>query len=203
MTSSIYAETLINLRHVTVCISFNHSSDVNTRLSLSADGKELDLSHQGHISVVQFPIAVANAAPLKLPSQPTKEFSVRLPFTEKSRLDQLRNHSIAWSADALKEVVELTCQACGETLIGRRRIEQWKDLPNEDWAEMMDLWHCHKPNNSNGENGHDLDASKGYTASTRLTAQLGVGLIGVSSALFSSEDCANVKVGFSFTGSLT
>ncbi|KAK9472524.1 HECT-like ubiquitin-conjugating enzyme-binding-domain-containing protein [Dipodascopsis tothii] len=43
----------------------------------------------------------------------------------------------------------LECAACGHELLAadaRRAL----DLPSENWAEMMDFWHCHKPDHGHG-----------------------------------------------------
>lgn len=47
---------------------------------------------------------------------------------------------------------------CGIT-IGETNV--WKQLPSEHWAELMDLWHCHKPHIEH--NSHEHDDDKSYT----------------------------------------
>lgn len=197
MASSTYAEALLNIRQTTLCISLPSPHDTTTKLTLSPDRKILEVHHQSRIATVRLPIAVANSASLKLPHQPTKEVSLRLPFATDTRPVSLcRTHQRcpAWSAKALADVQEVFCQACGHVWICASRIKHWKNLPNEDWAEMMDLWHCHKPPNPTAENGAGSTGANGYAASAKLVAQSGVGLVGVSSVLFSPEDCSGLQV---------
>jgi ubiquitin-protein ligase E3 D len=70
-------------------------------------------------------------------------------------------------------------------------IDEFKDLPNENWAEMMDFWHCHKPPN-NSENG--ANSTKSYSASNKIKSLRGAGLVDLGSFLFHENDCTNIKV---------
>jgi len=48
-----------------------------------------------------------------------------------------------------------TCKD-GSALIAANRAVQWKPLPSEHWAELMDVWHCHKPHEeASSEHGHE------------------------------------------------
>ncbi|KAL1871063.1 hypothetical protein VTK73DRAFT_2259 [Phialemonium thermophilum] len=58
--------------------------------------------------------------------------------------------AVPWPASDLRAGEPVRCRACGAVLVSVRAIEMWKDLPSENWAEMMEFWHCHKP----GEEGH-------------------------------------------------
>ena len=96
-----------------------------------------------------------------------------------------------WSASSLDSSVELACSGCGSTVVQHGHIKQWKDLPSEGWAEMMDLWHCHKPHE------HDTDdhgGHKGYAAGSRLMAQAGVGFVDTLGFLLVEKDCSGIKV---------
>mgnify|MGYP001214623642 FL=1 len=61
---------------------------------------------------------------------------------------------------------------------------------------MMDLWHCHKPEEPK-HTDDDAPAKKGYAAGNKLVAQAGVGLVDVMSFLLSDDDCT-VEVSFIF-----
>lgn len=39
----------------------------------------------------------------------------------------------------------MLCSNCGNVLVRSGQIKHYKALPSENWAEMMDFWHCHKP----------------------------------------------------------
>lgn len=38
------------------------------------------------------------------------------------------------------------CKKCNSSIIDSS-VKSFKDLPSEYWYELMDFWHCHKPNN--------------------------------------------------------
>ncbi|KAK8213420.1 hypothetical protein M8818_002719 [Zalaria obscura] len=89
---------------------------------------------------------------------------------------------------------ELICRSCRSVIVQRGSIIQWKDLPSEGWAEMMDFWHCHKPDD-HGQEGHYHASigTKGYAAAGRLVAKPGVGFVDVLSFLLAETDCTEVK----------
>jgi len=77
-------------------------------------------------------------------------------------------------------------------------IQSWRDLPSQNWAEMMDFWHCHKPSvpkkqTANGSHNTYLE-EKGYGANTGFVARRGVGFVDLTYFLVSTEDCLGVKV---------
>jgi len=102
---------------------------------------------------------------------------------------------------------DVLCAGCGSSVVKMLSLKVWRDLPNENWAEMMDFWHCHKPHehehgngNGNGnENVEEATAKKGYSATNKLKAIPGVGFAGLSYLILSAEDCTNIKVGHSWT----
>jgi len=74
----------------------------------------------------------------------------------------------------------------------------WKDLPSENWAEMMDFWHCHKPTEHESHAGHSDEetatANKGYAANSKFTAQNKVGFVDLTTFLLDAKDCNNIRV---------
>jgi hypothetical protein len=79
----------------------------------------------------------------------------------------------------------------------------WKDLPSGNWAEMMDFWHCHKPDPHEDDPQSEATAAlkledqtaqtKGYGASSRVEAIGRTVLIDVATFLLSEEDCVSLK----------
>lgn len=72
----------------------------------------------------------------------------------------------------------------------------WKDLPSENWAEMMEFWHCHKPEPHNHQS-HEHLADRGYGANAGISAQDAVGFIDIMSFLFTDHDTTGLKVSYS------
>ena len=104
----------------------------------------------------------------------------------------------------------ISCVSCSTPLISRGTITKWKDLPSDGWAEMMDFWHCHKPDLPHRQHGDDAvhttaetqkvnegaaAAGRGISATSRLAVERGVGLVGVMDLLFAAEDCKLLNVG--------
>ena len=198
MTTAIYAESLSNIGHVTISVALASPSNAETRLEVEADGQTLHVHHDGATSTMRLPQAISRTASLKVPSQGTTELSLRLRFADGGTLshESPTKKPFPLSAGALAQADRFICRGCDAVLIDVGRSHEWKDLPPENWAEMMDLWHCHKPNVLHEARDHS-SGGKGYTADGQLLARAGVGLVGVSSILVSTEDCERVKVGLS------
>lgn len=59
---------------------------------------------------------------------------------------------------------------------------------------MMDLWHCHKPNEHDHGDG-DAISTRGYSASSKLVSKSETGFVDVMSFLLMQADCTGVQVG--------
>lgn len=203
MTIHLYAEHLVNIRTLSIQALLSTVSNQQTQATLSADGSSLTLSHEGEVASIKLPITVPgghNDATLTIPAAPTKDLSFRVSLQEKPGASGLLtngsheySHVIPWSATALSPDTEVACKTCNAIIVRRGRVKVWKDLPSENWAEMMDFWHCHRP-----DVPHDHDKStpqKGYSASSRLALESGVGMVDPVDFVLAAEDCENLAVG--------
>ncbi|CRG88284.1 hypothetical protein PISL3812_05313 [Talaromyces islandicus] len=110
---------------------------------------------------------------------------------------------VPWTAKDMSPHSMLHCRSCSQEILGRLQRQAsswvWKDLPSGNWAEMMDFWHCHKPDVHVDEKDEqratdDQNASvKGYGASNRVVALPGTVLVDVASFLVAESDCYNIK----------
>ena len=130
--------------------------------------------------------------------------------------DELVDSYIPWTAADMSCSTLIRCRACGASLLKDQWSEnhnveadriiperEWKDLPSGNWAEMMDFWHCHKPDPHQDDSKLDANAAlqiedqnaqiKGYGASSRVTATSGVVLIDVATFLLAESDCINLE----------
>jgi hypothetical protein len=198
----IYAELLSNIRQVSVIASLQTPSNQDTRVTLSNDRLQLRLVHNGATVLLVLPAQVAAVSSLQQPKLGSREISWRLalPSTAStdSGADSADNASAPWPASTLSEQSQFSCRKCGNTLLAMGSVQSWKDLPSENWAEMMDFWHCHKPNvlkkhNTNIHHDTYLE-EKGYGANTRFMARRGVGFVDLTYFLLSKEDCSGVQV---------
>jgi hypothetical protein len=210
----VYAELLSNIRQISVIAALDAPCDVATKVELSGDGKQFVLYHGGKTTTLSLPGSVASSVQLQKPALGSKELSWRLPLAgQPTRPDAEDAHSneAPWSARTLEENWGFLCRDCGAVIIREGAIKTWKDLPSENWAEMMDFWHCHKPdvpehekvheNGSNGTSGHihnestrkAITTTKGYGANTKFTAIAGTAFVDITTFLLAASDCTNLE----------
>ncbi|KAF2773311.1 hypothetical protein EJ03DRAFT_258999, partial [Teratosphaeria nubilosa] len=195
----LYIEYLQNIRTISIQASLATVSNKATKATLSADGSRLELSHEGETASIQLPIQIPgghNEATLNLPAAPKKDLSFRLNVQEKPDADSYllanghnltkNENIIPWTATDLTSPSEICCASCKAVLITRGAITKWKDLPSESWAEMMEFWHCHKPEVTDGQAGGD---ARGIGVNSKLAIERGVGLVGPLDLIFDAEDC--------------
>ncbi|KAF2729681.1 hypothetical protein EJ04DRAFT_527615 [Polyplosphaeria fusca] len=205
---TLYAELLLHIRTITVFASLQSFHTRETKATLSADGTSITVSHEGESATIQLPIKSPGGgdAALSLPAKPpSKDLTLRLQLEEKDGSDLLGREQaeerklnlVPWDGASLnaRDGVEILCKSCQSIIVPRAKLREWRDLPNENWAEMMDFWHCHKPDEHH-LHSHTHDEStdkKGYAAGNRLTAVQGRGFVDLASMLLHEQDCENVE----------
>ncbi|KAL2814986.1 ubiquitin-conjugating enzyme E2-binding protein [Aspergillus granulosus] len=152
------------------------------------------------------------------------EYSCRIPVddedVQRSALEEVMDAFVPWAAGDMHSSTRLRCKACervfldvpevniaidppqsGETAEPQSTGWTWKDLPSGNWAEMMDFWHCHKPDEHEDEDNiaskrsaeNENSKVKGYGASNQVLASPGTVLVDVATFLFSDRDCNGLK----------
>lgn len=203
----LYAELLLHIRTVTLFASLRSHHTRETKARVDADGNLITVSHEGYKASIRLPIKVDGKgdAALELPAHPpSKEITLRLQMEEQDDSDMLglmaearKANIVPWDGATLsrQEGVELRCKNCEGVVLERASIREWKDLPNENWAEMMDFWHCHKPDEHHlHDHSHEVGGAKGYAAGNRLKAAEGVGFVDLVGFLLREQDCVGAKV---------
>ena len=207
----IYAEFLSNIQQVSVIAALSTPCDTSTRAELLNGGLQIAVFHRGEKTTLDLPKQVSPGAQLQRPTSGSKEISWRLPLARASSdrsADSLLDNDVPWSARELGEDSKFTCRACDATIVERGRIKEWKDLPSENWAEMMEFWHCHKPDVpeheqgglQNGTSGHeknpndeDPNANRGYGANTKFVARASTAFVDPTTFLLTGSDCSNIE----------
>ncbi|EJT81235.1 hypothetical protein GGTG_01219 [Gaeumannomyces tritici R3-111a-1] len=237
---SIYAELLSNIRQVSVVASLPSARNASTKAMLLNGGSRIHISHDGDTRELDLPAVVhtgggAGSGPVVLP--PTKPAAAaaagagaaagrqcawRLPLPpsrqappQAAASPAARGAAVPWEAVRIAPAAtSVRCRSCRAIVVPGKRIARWKDLPSADWAEMMEFWHCHKPDDhADGRDGgehehshnHDLEhrqdggkangqtlAGRGYGANSRIQGQKGVGLVDLAMFLFAEEDCEGI-----------
>lgn len=206
---ALYAELLLHVRTVTLFASLRTNHSRETMARASADGSCITVSHEGESASIRLPFTVLKDkgdAALSLPSQPpTKELTLRLQLEETDtdvlgalNSEDRQKNAVPWDGASLNEWndVVVVCKSCGEILVEQGKVTEWRDLPNENWAEMMDFWHCHKPDEHglHHDTHEEVVERKGYAAANRLQATEGVGFVDLTSFLFKEQDCWGAQV---------
>ena len=204
----LYVEHLLNIKTLSIQASLSTVSNKETKALLSADGRVLNLSHENETASIQLPINISpnqeSKVKFTIPAIPSKELSFRVQLEEKpgvqngalSNGDGDSSNLVPWDAGSLTTKTEICCAQCSSVLLERGRIQNWKDLPSQGWADMMEFWHCHKPHESHSH-GED-EINKGYAAGSKLAIENGVGLVDIGDFVFAPEDCSNLTVSFFF-----
>lgn len=208
---NIYAEFLPRLGRISVVIHLPTQSTHKTKVLVSRDGLHLIVDHDGASTKLRLPVKTRIAGE-HLPGEVKPghdKISWRLFPTpvEAEAAQHIAPDSVPWSAADLKPGLRVACRACDETIVAGETVKTFKDLPSENWAEMMEFWHCHKPTDAhsteiaagdaqNKASEDDL-ASRGYGANSIISAQNGVGFVDLMTILFSQNDCKCLMVSIS------
>lgn len=192
--AKIYAEYLSNIRTLAITTVLETPRNESTALWLSNDRTKLVLEHEDHTYRIILPAKTSGQGTHHLQLPNTGELHCVNRISAEPIFGQ-EDPVTLWSAIHLNSETRVHCKHCS-TPVSSDKIDVWKDLPSEAWAEMMDLWHCHKPEEPKG-NPDDAPAQKGYAAGSKLIAQVGVGLVDVMSFLLSEHDC-KVEVSYAF-----
>ncbi|KAJ5210493.1 Ubiquitin-conjugating enzyme E2C-binding protein [Penicillium cf. griseofulvum] len=134
--------------------------------------------------------------------------------------DELINEFVPWTAEELSSSTRIRCRGCEHAFLDSSSISKsvdqrtgespalgwiWKDLPSGNWAEMMDFWHCHKPDPHEGHEKDEKDyalqvedqtaQTKGYGADSHVVAISGTVFVDVATFLLAETDCTGLKKG--------
>ncbi|KAK1527716.1 uncharacterized protein CCOS01_07978 [Colletotrichum costaricense] len=219
-TPTIYAELLTNIRQLSIAVTLSSPAGGQTRALIAPNGETLHIHHAG--TETSFPLpgkVLAHAgAPTALFTPPpsasssaSQTLSWRLPLADspaaRSGSTSLADDPVPWTARDLLPSSAVACRRCAAVVVPGGKAGEWKDLPSENWAEMMDFWHCHKPSTDredehehggvNGEgkekDDHEHLTRRGYGANSSIAAQPGVGMVDLTSFLFCEADCVGLK----------
>ena len=193
---SLYAELLLNIRQVTVFVTLPTIFNDKTQIKISPSRRLLLVTHDGDQSVLDLPIRIASSAEIKVPATQMQEFSFRLSMSREDLVamtdGKCLDDNSRWPASALSPTSQFACRICKNIII-QDRITAWKDLPSENWAEMMDFWHCHKPYVTEDSPGTNA-STKGYAASNGFVPMPGVGFVDELHLRMSSNNCVGIEV---------
>lgn len=180
--------------HVRVIhLSIDISSEPDDLTSLEIyDRKTLRLRHAFQSHTIALPASVKLSEKLNIVIDKTI-ISCRIPAS--SILEAAGTLDVPLSSsDELGN--DLICQACSTRIVAASSLV-WKNLPSEHWVEMMDSWHCHRGvTDEHHHEHHDQYALPEHivSATERIRARPGIGLVGLSYLLIHPQDFQGCKV---------
>ncbi|OAL25346.1 hypothetical protein AYO22_05223 [Fonsecaea multimorphosa] len=192
----LYAEALTHIGQLTLHASLQTEKNEHTKILLSSDKKVITAIHDGESSSIYLPTQISGTAHVTFPIDKRTEISTRLQIDDVGQLkptsEGLSDVEAPWSAVSLQGHSSIYCSQCDAALLVTDKVTTWKDLPSENWAELMDFWFCHKPHNKHSP--HDHAAASNLSAKGKVTPSPGVGLVDTVSFLLCAEDCASIEV---------
>lgn len=200
----MYAELLSNIRQVSVVASLASASTPGTEAEVVDHGTAIRIRHGGRAETMTLPAPALRSMALPIPTEPSNQLGWRVPISDrvpKTSAFSLENQAIPWAAADLKPSSPIECRECGHAIVLEGSMDSWKDLPSENWAEMMEFWHCHKPHDGAPTDTEHL-TKRGYGANNTISAQPGVGLVDLTSFMMSESDCHGIIVSNECTTSL-
>lgn len=200
----LYAELLANIRQISLAAALPSPCDSSTRVAISADCQTVELKHRGSTCALKLP-GKASLGGVVLPIQDKQHGSTslewRLPLDASSLPPANQADNTPWSATDLDAESGVDCRGCANNIVRSGSVKVWKDLPSGNWAEMMEFWHCHKPDHHHhhhdgktGKAGNQSLAMRGYGASSSISARKGVGFVDLTTLLLDETDCQPLTV---------
>ena len=193
---NLYAEFLLNISQVTIFATLDlKGKDVDTAHFFS-DRKRIEITYAGEKAAITYPNGISGTAVVHLPIKAAAQVSLRLEITEKgdpywkNSLETL--NASPWAAHAFSEKTIIACGGCKTIICEAGRVRAWKDLPRGDWAETIDLWHCHKP--TEDIHSHSTEKAKTFENAASLAPRTGTAFIDSSNIILSHEDAEHLKV---------
>lgn len=205
------------------------SPDCQLSQSRKAVTVSLPQPFQNVTETIKLPARVCDASrrALQTTSRPTPQtnkdsydFSFRMQVDANDEVlapqDESIDNFVPWTADGMSGLTRIKCRDCGQHFLESSSADSvkdgsdknpqtwtWKDLPSGNWAEMMDFWHCHKPD---PHEGHEKDEKKsalqteeqtaqikGYGADSQVVATPGAILVDVATFLLAESDCVGLE----------
>ncbi|PWY72731.1 hypothetical protein BO83DRAFT_39068 [Aspergillus eucalypticola CBS 122712] len=211
----LHAELLPNIRQLTLYISVPPNTPrSDLRITLSDSRRAVTVTTSSDTNqddptptseTIKLPARVSESSRRILQQQPPStqsgsEYSFRMQVDDNDTSlhkdeSTLNDGFIPWTATDMSAHTRLRCVKCHSPILNEGKV--WKDLPSGNWAEMMDFWHCHKPDppeEEKNKDGEDPNAVvKGYGAGNQLVAVEGTVLVDVTSFLVKGVDCLGVE----------
>ena len=217
----LYAELFLHIRVITIHASLSSpDSGKKPTIAIVEDGRSISLVHVDEKLSIPLPTRVHPKNPTTTLAQVSKcgnEYTIRLKledeltkeesnscFNTESIIDVGFGNLAPWTSHCMKNSdSKIMCAQCGSIIQPAGKVKNWLDLPNDDWAELMEFWHCNKPSKNPQLKGRyekqfSTDNRKfkrtEHFTGNKICVSQGKGFIGTLYFLLHKDDCTGVKV---------
>ncbi|KTW26821.1 uncharacterized protein T551_03283 [Pneumocystis jirovecii RU7] len=118
-------------------------------------------------------------------NQLNKALSIRLPLN--NSLVKATEEISPWSAVYIDLNSNFCCIFCLSILLNKNEIKYWRNLPSDNWADMMDYWVCHGRKQS-------ILQEFGVYKNRKFVSRPGIVFVGLSYFLVFHENIQNTKI---------
>ncbi|EMR11680.1 hypothetical protein PNEG_00117 [Pneumocystis murina B123] len=118
-------------------------------------------------------------------NQQLNTLSIRLPLSNFS-IKSLKEIS-PWSAVYIDPNSDFCCGFCLCFLLNKDQIKHWRNLPSDNWVDMMDYWVCCKEK-------YNAFGNYGMLQKIKSLSDSGIIFVGLSYFLISEKNLQNIKV---------
>ncbi|KAF3928137.1 hypothetical protein AA313_de0204484 [Arthrobotrys entomopaga] len=182
-----FCELLSNIKQVSVSIDLQHAQQPSA-VTLHPSRRALTIAFGTDITHIVLPVPIDYQSKT-LALSTTYRLPASQSFLSSSSFESLASSpAVPWEASTLTDDVSISCSTCTTRIVPRRQVQTWKNLPSEHWADLMDLWHCHKPHDE--QNNHPEGGK--YAGVGRILAEPSLGLVDQMYILLARDDCENI-----------
>lgn len=194
----VYAEILTHIRQLTIYASVRTREQLGTKLCVALTEEVVTIALEEEKQSIILPTLIAGRPRTVCPTFEALDLSIRLDVEERHQWKKdgtVAEVQAPWSASVLGPTTSIQCRACRARILETCQIGTWKEMPNENWAELMELWFCHKPHDEQAAvEDETAAAAKGFSSRSRLVVSQGVGMTDLVSFVLHQTDCLNIKV---------
>ncbi|KAH3680306.1 hypothetical protein WICMUC_000373 [Wickerhamomyces mucosus] len=151
-----YVESLSRIGTVSIAFEFQNSIgpiELPSKILL-IDEKLIKLQFPNNDTGYFIPLSsTVSSIPQNCSTIRNNTLLIKLPSSNQT-IDRSKNELMEiksqWDSKYLSNLPNfiIRCVKCNTILIDSKNISKISEMPSELWAEMMDFWHCHKPNDN-------------------------------------------------------
>lgn len=192
----LYAEILTHIRQLSLHASLQTAKAEGTKVDVSTDKKVITVTHDGETQKLYLPTQISGTAQVIFPIEKKTEISARVQIDDEHEWKCNISNEIEapWMAADLDKETAIQCRHCKTLILSSNVINKWKDLPSENWAELMDFWFCHKPQDDSAASADGAAEAKGYSSKSKVAIASGIGMTDLTSIILHNSDCHNIQV---------